>query len=186
MLSIQKSPTNKTGLGYVAHPSDIPEPPLTIVDKGNDVIGGDIPIIQKPPTIRRPPICHHCGLSGHVRSQCSFLKAQRSKVKKEVPRQANFGTRPMTQHKDPRHLSPQYHAPWNQAPQYQALRHQVPRHQAPRRQAPQHQRPQQRFVPTNQNGKPKANKSRHYMKKPQKMEDDQSYRELPSWMQSMT
>jgi hypothetical protein len=92
----------------------------------------------------------------------------------------------MTQHKDPRHLSPQYHAPWNQAPQYQALRHQVPRHQAPRRQAPQHQRPQQRFVPTNQNGKPKANKSRHYMKKPQKMEDDQSYRELPSWMQSMT
>jgi hypothetical protein len=79
MLSIQKSQTDKTGLGYVAHLSDIPstsrtvfvkpivpEPPLTIVDKGKDVIGEDIPITQKPPTIKRPPICHHCGLSGHV------------------------------------------------------------------------------------------------------------------------
>jgi hypothetical protein len=137
MLSIQKSLTDKTGLGYVAPPSDIPstsktvfvkpivlEPPLTIVDKGKDVIGGDIPITQKPPTIRRPSICHHCGLSGHVRPQCSLLKAQRAKVKKEVPRQGNFNTRPLAQHKDP----------WHQAPQYQA-----PRHYAPRRQAPQHQ-----------------------------------------------
>jgi hypothetical protein len=56
MLSIQKSPTNKIELGYVAPPSDIPstsrtvfvkptvpEPPLIVVGKGNDVIGGDIP-----------------------------------------------------------------------------------------------------------------------------------------------
>jgi hypothetical protein len=62
MLSIQKSPTNKTGLGYVAPPSDIPftsrivfvkptisEPSLTVVDKGMDIIGGDILITQKPP-----------------------------------------------------------------------------------------------------------------------------------------
>jgi hypothetical protein len=88
MLSIQKSPTNNTKLRYVASPSNIPstsrtvfvkstvpEPPLTIVDKGNDVIGGDIPITQKPPTIRRPPLCHHCGLRGHIRPQCSLLKA---------------------------------------------------------------------------------------------------------------
>jgi len=47
MLSIQKSPPDKTGLGYVAPPSDIPstsrtvfvkpivlEPPPTVVDKG--------------------------------------------------------------------------------------------------------------------------------------------------------
>jgi len=40
-------------------------------------------------------------------------------------------------------------------------------------------------VPANQNSKPKANKSRHFMKKLQKMEDDQFYRELPIWMQSM-
>jgi hypothetical protein len=119
MLSIQKSPTNKTGLGYVAPPSDIPftsrtvfvkptvpEPPLTIMDKGKNVIGGDIPITWTPPTIRLPPICHHYGLSKHIQPQCSLFKAQRSKVRKEVPRQANFGTRPLAQYKDPRHLAP--------------------------------------------------------------------------------
>lgn len=65
MLSIQKSPTNKTRLGYVAPLSDtpstfrtifvkptVPEPPLTIVDKGKDIIRGDIPITQKLP----PPL----------------------------------------------------------------------------------------------------------------------------------
>jgi len=111
MLSIQKSPTDKTRLGYVAPPSDIPstsrivfvkptvlEPPLIVVDKGKDIISGDIPVTQKLPTIRRPPICHHCDLP-----QCSLLKVQRSKVKKEVPRQANFGTRSLAQHKAPRH-----------------------------------------------------------------------------------
>jgi len=73
------------------------EPPATCVDKGKEVIGGDVPGIakatQKPPTIRRPPICHHCGLSGHIRPQCSLLKAQRSKVKKKLSRQATSGTR---------------------------------------------------------------------------------------------
>lgn len=57
MLSIHKSRTDKTRLGYVAPFSNIsstsrtvfvkptvPEPPLTIMDKGRDVIGGDIPI----------------------------------------------------------------------------------------------------------------------------------------------
>jgi hypothetical protein len=33
----------------------------------------------------------------HVRPQCSLLKAQKAKVKKEVPRQANYGTRPLAQ-----------------------------------------------------------------------------------------
>jgi ribosomal protein S8E len=64
MLSIQKRPTNKTGLRYVAHPSNIPyisrtvfvkptvlEPPLTIVDKGKDVISGDSLVTQKPPPL---------------------------------------------------------------------------------------------------------------------------------------
>jgi hypothetical protein len=83
MLSIQKSPTDKTGLGYVASPSDIPstsriifvkptvlEPPTTVRDNRKEVIGGDIPATAEAaqlPTIRRPPICHHCGLSGHIR-----------------------------------------------------------------------------------------------------------------------
>jgi hypothetical protein len=74
MLSIQKSPTDKSGLGYVAPPYDIPstsrtvfvkpavpEPPPIVEDKGKDKINGDVPSTQKPPTIRKSPICHHCG-----------------------------------------------------------------------------------------------------------------------------
>jgi hypothetical protein len=128
MLSIQKSPTDKTGLGYVALPSDIPstsrtvfvkpvvpEAPPTIEDKGRDKINGDIPSTQKPPSIRKSPICHHCGLSGHVRPQCSFLKAQKTNVKKEMHKQANYGTRPLVQHQTPWHQGP-YQTLWNQAP----------------------------------------------------------------------
>jgi hypothetical protein len=98
MLSIHKNPTDKTGLGYVASSSDIPstsktvfikpvvlEPPFTCIDKGKEVIGGDVPAtakaIQKPPTIRRPHICHHCGLSGHIRPSAPF-----SKLKDQRPR----------------------------------------------------------------------------------------------------
>jgi len=79
MLSIQKSPTDKTGLGYVAPLSDIPstsktvfvkptvhEPPPTVVDKGKDIINEDLSVNQKLPTIKRSPIFHHCGLSGRV------------------------------------------------------------------------------------------------------------------------
>jgi len=71
--------TDKTGLGYVAPPSDIPstsrtvfvkpivhEPPPTVVDKGKDIINEDLPVNQKLLTIKRSPIYHQCGLSGHV------------------------------------------------------------------------------------------------------------------------
>jgi hypothetical protein len=111
MLSIQRSPLDKTGLEYVAPPYDIPstsrtifvkpavpQPSPTIEDKGKDTINGDVPGTQKPPAIRRSPICHHCGLSGHVWPQYSLLKAQRAKVKKEVPRQANYSIRPLAQY----------------------------------------------------------------------------------------
>jgi hypothetical protein len=119
MLSIQKSPTNKTGLGYVASSSDAPsssktvfvkptvsEPPPTVEDKGKDKINDDVPGTQKPYSIRRPPICHHYGLSGHVHPQCSLLKAQKAKAKKEVPRQAHYGTRPTAQNQTPWHQAP--------------------------------------------------------------------------------
>jgi hypothetical protein len=108
MLSIQKSPTDKTSLGYVAPSSDapstskivfvkptVPEHPPTVEDKGKDKVNDDVPGTQKPHFIRRPPIYHHCGLSGHVRTQCSLLKAQKAKTKKVVPRQADHGTRPV-------------------------------------------------------------------------------------------
>jgi hypothetical protein len=83
MLSIQKCPTDKIGLGYVAFTSHIPstsktmfvkptvpELPPACVDKENAVIGGegliDAKIIKKPHTKRSPPICHHCSVSGHI------------------------------------------------------------------------------------------------------------------------
>jgi hypothetical protein len=138
MISIQKSPTDKTGLGYVASSSDVPstsktvfvkpavpEPPPTVEDIGKDKIIGDVPGTQKPTFIRRSPICHHCGLSGDVRPQCSLLKAQKAKAKKEVPRQTHHGTRPAAQYQTPwyqapYHQAPIYQAPWSHAPQYQA------------------------------------------------------------------
>jgi len=56
MLSIQKSLTNKTGLGYVAPPTNttstsktvfvipaVPEPPPIAKDKGKDKISDDVP-----------------------------------------------------------------------------------------------------------------------------------------------
>jgi len=175
MLSIQKSPTDKTGLGYVAPSSEVPstsrtvfvkptvpEPPLTAEDKGKDKVNDDVPGAQKPHSIKRPLICHHCGLSGHVRPQCSLLKAQKAKAKKEVPRQANHGTRPAAQHR----------TPWHQAP------HQAPRYKY---QAPwSHQWPQQRFVPTHHSGTYK-NKPKQF-RMPQ---EEQYYSEPPIWMQNM-
>jgi hypothetical protein len=153
MLSIQKSPTDKTGLRYVAPFSDAPstsktvfvkptvlEPPPTAENKGKDKVNDDVPGTQKPHSIRRPSICHHCGLSGHVRPQCSLLKAQ--KARKEVPRQANYGTRPAAQ----------FQTPWYQARYYEAPRYQAPWSHAPRYQASQHQRPQQQFVLANHSG----------------------------------
>jgi len=66
MLSIQKSPTDKTGLGYVTLSSDAPstsktvfvkppvlELPPTAEDKGKDKVNDDVPGTQKPHSIRR-------------------------------------------------------------------------------------------------------------------------------------
>jgi hypothetical protein len=116
MLSIQKSPRDKTGLGYVASSSDIPsssktmfvpptvpELPLVIEDKQKEKGNDYVPGTQQPHSIKRPPICNHCGLSGHIRPQCSLLKAQKAKAKKEVPRQAQYGTIPAAQHQTPWH-----------------------------------------------------------------------------------
>jgi hypothetical protein len=187
MLSIQKSPTDKTGLGYVAPSSDAPsssktvfvkptvsEPPPIVEDKGKDKVNGDVPGTQEPHSIRRPPICHHYGLSGHVHPQCSLLKAQKAKAKKEVPRQANHGTIPAAQHQTPWHQAP-YQAPWGQAPR--------PQYQALWSHAPQHQRPQQRFVPANHRGTYK-NKPKQ-LSWPQKTKEEQYYSEPPVWMQNM-
>jgi hypothetical protein len=150
MLSIQKSPTDKTGLGYVAPSSDapfssktvfvkptVPKPPPTIEDKGKDKVNDDVPGTQEPHSFRRPPICHNCGLSGHVCPQCSLLKAQKAKAKKEVLIQAHHGTRPVAQHQTPWPQEP-YQALWRQAPKHQAHQYQAPWSHAPWVQASQH------------------------------------------------
>jgi hypothetical protein len=185
MLSIQKSPTDKTSLRYVAPSPDapsssktvflkpvVPEPPPTVEDKGKDKVNNDVPGTQEPHSIRRPLICHHCGLSGHVRPQCSLLKAQKAKSKKEVPRQAHHGTRPGAYHQTPWHQAP-YQAPWRQAPRHQAHQYQAPWSHAPRVQVSQHQRPQQRFAPAK------------HLRRSQKVEADQHHNEPPIWMQNM-
>jgi hypothetical protein len=138
MLLVQKSPSDKTGLGYVAPSSDalstsktvfvkpaVPELPPIVEDKGKDKVNDDVTGTQKPHSIRRPPICHHCGLSGYVRPQCSLLKAQKAKARKEVPRQENYGNRPTAQfrtpwYQAPYYQAPSYQAPWSYAPRYQA------------------------------------------------------------------
>jgi hypothetical protein len=61
MLSIQKCPANKTGLGYVAFTSyipstsksvfvkpTVPEPPPPCMKKGKVVIGRDVPAVAEP------------------------------------------------------------------------------------------------------------------------------------------
>jgi hypothetical protein len=154
MLSIQNSPTDKTGLRYVAPPSDtpstsrtifvkpeVPDPPPTVEDKGKDKLNGDVLGTQKPPSISRSPICHHYNLSRHVRPQCSLLKAQKAKVNKEVSWQANYGTGPLTQYQAPWHQN-HYEAPWRQAPRNQAPQYPAPWSHAPLHKASQHQRPQ--------------------------------------------
>jgi hypothetical protein len=181
MLSIQKSPTDKICLGYVAPSTSktvfvkptVLEPPLTVEDKGKDKVNDDVPGTQKPHSIRRPPICHHCGLSGHVHPQCSLLKAQKAKAKKEVPQQADHGTRPVAQ----------FQTPWYQAPYHQAPRYQTPWSHGPRYQASQHQRPQQRFVPANHSGNSKNNSKQ--FRRHQKVKEEQYLSEPPIWMQSM-
>jgi hypothetical protein len=70
MLSIQKSPTDKTGLGYVASSSDAPsssktvfvkptvlEPTPTVEDKGKDKVNDDVLGTLEPHFITRPSIC---------------------------------------------------------------------------------------------------------------------------------
>jgi hypothetical protein len=83
VLSVQKIPTDNTGLGFVASTSNIPstsktifvkptvpKPPPACMDKGKVVIGGDVLVAAEPTqmlrTKREPPRYYHCGLNGHI------------------------------------------------------------------------------------------------------------------------
>jgi hypothetical protein len=115
MLSGQKCSSNKTGLEYVASSSNItstlktasvkpavPESQIAYVDKGKEIIRGEAKISEEPvkdlPSKRSLPICHHCGINGHIRPNCPQLRAQKLKVKKEEPKKAKLSTRPPKAH----------------------------------------------------------------------------------------
>jgi hypothetical protein len=95
MLSIQKCPTDKTGLGYVPSsdtPSTsktifvkpvIPDSPPPIVDNGKPVMEGEVHVNSQPlfklPIKKKPPTGHHCGKLGHIRPKCPHLQVQQKK-----------------------------------------------------------------------------------------------------------
>jgi hypothetical protein len=45
---------------------------------------------------RSLPTCHHYGITGHIQPKCPHLRAQESKVQKELPTRATSGTLPPT------------------------------------------------------------------------------------------
>jgi hypothetical protein len=101
--------------------------------------------VKKHSNKRSLPTCHHCGITGHIRSKCPQL--QKLKVQRKLLTRATSGTLPPMALQAPRHL--------------------------------------QKFVPANQSGKPKKNKSRHYKRKPQKPNGSHGYEGLLSLMQGM-
>jgi hypothetical protein len=64
-----------------------------------------VPPHRRQPTQKFVPICHHCGLSGHIRPKCPHVLVQRSKVKKELPKKDSESTRPPRKHHAQRKLS---------------------------------------------------------------------------------
>jgi len=143
MLSIQKYPTDKTGLGYVPPsisdtPSTsktifvkavIPESPPSIMDKGKTVMDGEVPVIPQPPTKlpikRNPLICHHCGEPGHIRPNYPHQQVQR-KNKWQAPKTPMCHRCGVSSHmrpKCPPPEPPRHHRslPRNHAPRHQQL-----------------------------------------------------------------
>jgi hypothetical protein len=143
LLSIQKCPTDKIGLGYVSSsisdtPSTsktifvkpvIPKTPPPRVDKGKAVMEGEVPIIPQPPAklpIRRKPLtCHHCGEPGHIRPNCPHRQVQRKKKWQalKTPMCHQCGVSSLVRPKCPLPKPPKHHRspPRNNAPRHQQL-----------------------------------------------------------------
>jgi hypothetical protein len=62
-----------------------------------------VPPHKRQPTQRFVPICHHCGISGHIRPKCPQLQALKSKVKKELLKKVTSGTPSPKVHKASQH-----------------------------------------------------------------------------------
>ena len=96
VLSAQKPSSNKTGLGYAVSSN----PSSSTASKSRTVVvpqSGKCDKCMKSKTnltnsksFVRPHVCHHCGVSGHIRPNCFKLYPQkqvskRSQVSSEEP-----------------------------------------------------------------------------------------------------
>jgi hypothetical protein len=123
-----------------------------------------VPPHRRQPTQKFIPICHQCGLSGHIQPKCPHVLVQRSKVKKKLPKKDSASTRPPRKHQAQRKLS-RYALPVHKTPichQCGVNSHVEPRGPKPQKypprksgpharyHAPRHQRQHQRFVSVKQ------------------------------------
>jgi hypothetical protein len=124
MLKGQKCSSDKSCLGFykfAASSSHIASTSKTVfvklemleshgacLDKGKNVIGHENTLIEfdllvkKHSKYRIMPICHHCGITGHIRPHCPQVHSQRPRIKKHDPRKGKSGTRPPMTHHAPR------------------------------------------------------------------------------------
>jgi len=148
MLSIQKCLTDKTGLGFVPpFTSDTPSTsqtifvkpvilvsPLSSVDKGKNVMEGEVPVIPQPltklPIKRKTPTCHHCGELRYIRPKCPHRQVQR-KTNWQAPKTRmshQCGVSSHVRPKGPPPKLPRHHEPPPRNP--------VPRHQLQQKPTP--------------------------------------------------
>jgi hypothetical protein len=137
MLSIQKCPTDQTGLSYVPPSTSqnifvklvIPESPPSCVDKGKTVMEGEFPSIPQPlaklPIRRKPPTCNHCGELGHIKPKCPHRQAQR-KTYRQAPKTPMCHQCGVSNHVHPRGPPPQKNLPRHPEP---PPRNPIPSHQ---------------------------------------------------------
>jgi hypothetical protein len=149
MLSIQKCPTDKIGLGYDPHSTSdtptsktifvkpsIPESPPSCVDKGKTVMKGEVLDIPQPlakhPIRRKPPTCHHCGELGHIRPRCPYRQTQR-KLYSQAHKTPMCHQCGVSSHVQPRGPPPQKKSPRHYGP---PPKNPIPRHQQQQRPTP--------------------------------------------------
>ena len=83
LLSAQKPSSDKTSLGYVVSSSpssSMASGSMTIFvpqsEKGDKCMKSKI-VLANYKSFVRPHVCHHCGVSGHIRPNCFKLYPQK-------------------------------------------------------------------------------------------------------------
>ena len=78
VLSAQKPSSDKTGLGYYVSSTASGSKTIFVLqsEKGNKGIKSKINLANSKSFVR-PHVCHHCGVSGHIRHNCFKLYPQK-------------------------------------------------------------------------------------------------------------